>query len=131
MSEEREGDVVAASVMGAALGPAPIPDEDVVEGEPRGSTVVLRSSEDKRLNNGVWECTPGKFYLPHNYEETVTVISGRVTVTPEGGEPVELGPGDTAFFPAGTRVLWEVHETLRKAWHIYDSGGTLFAGSEG
>jgi uncharacterized cupin superfamily protein len=127
MSEGSEGSVVAESVMNAPLGPAPIPDEDIVAGEPKGSTAVLRSSDDKRLNNGVWECTPGKFYLPHNYEETVTVISGRVTVTPEGGEPLELGPGDTAFFPAGTRVLWEVHETLRKSWHIYDSDGSLFA----
>lgn len=130
MSETADG-VIAQSVMKAPLGPAPIPDEDIVEGDPKGSTVVLRSSEDKRLNNGVWECTPGKFYLPHNYEETVTIISGRVTVTPEGGEPVELGPGDTAFFPAGTRVLWEVHETLRKSWQIYDADGTLFAEAEG
>ena len=79
-------------------------------------------------NNGIWECTPGCFYLPHNYEETVTIISGRVTVTPEGGAATELGPGDTAFFPAGARVLWDVHETLRKSWHIYDAEGTLFSG---
>lgn len=122
--------VVAETVTDVALGPAPIPAEDIVEGDPKGSTAVLRSSDDKRLNNGVWECTPGKFYLPHNYEETVTIVRGRVTVTPEGGDPVELGPGDTAFFPAGTRVLWEVHETLRKSWHIYDAQGTLFAGPE-
>ena len=53
------------------------------------------------------------------------MVEGRVTVTPEGGEPTELGPGDTAFFPAGTRVLWEVHETLRKSWHIYDADGDV------
>ena len=30
-------------------------------------------------------------------------------------------------YSLGTRVLWEVHETLRKSWHIYDADGTLFA----
>ena len=125
MSES--ADVIKDSVTKASLGPAPIDPADIVAGEPEGSTVMLRQSDDKTLQNGVWHCTPGTFYLPHNYEETITVVEGRVTVTPEGGEPIELGPGDTAFFPAGTRVLWEVHETLRKSWHIYDADGTLFA----
>ena len=124
---ERTADVVKDSVTEANLQPAPINPDDVVDGDPQGASAILRQSDDKTLQNGVWECTPGKFYLPHNYEETITVLQGRVTVTPEGGEPTELGPGDTAFFPAGTRVLWEVHETLRKSWHIYDEDGTLFA----
>jgi uncharacterized cupin superfamily protein len=128
MSASSAAGVIAESVTDATLGPAPIPNEDIVSGSPEGSTVVLRSSEDFTRNNGIWECTPGKFYLPHTYEETVTILRGRVTVTPEGGEPSELHAGDTAFFPAGTRVLWEIHETLRKSWHIYDAEGTLFAG---
>lgn len=126
MSEPKR-DVVKDSVTEARLQPAPIDPANVVAGDPKGATTVLRQSDDKTLQNGVWECTPGTFYLPHNYEETVTVVKGRVTVTPEGGEPTELGPGDTAFFPAGTRVLWEVHETLRKSWHIFDADGTVFA----
>jgi uncharacterized cupin superfamily protein len=120
--------IVKDSVAEAQLQPAPLDPADVVDGEPRAASAILRQSDDLTLQNGVWECTPGTFYLPHNYEETVTVLAGRVTVTPEGGEPLELGPGDTAFFPAGTRVLWEVHETIRKSWHIYDAGGTVFAG---
>jgi uncharacterized cupin superfamily protein len=61
--------------------------------------------------------------------ETLTLIEGRVTVTPEGGEPVELGPGDTAFFPAGNRVLWDVHETIRKSWHLHDPTREYLSGS--
>jgi uncharacterized protein len=127
MSPDGSAKVIKESVVDAPLGPAPIDPEDIVSGSPEAGTVVMRASNDKRLVNGVWECTPGTFYLPHNYEETVTIVRGRVTVTPEGGEPTELGPGDTAFFPAGTKVLWEVHDTLRKSWHIFDAEGTLFA----
>ena len=90
----------------------------------------MRASDDATRANGVWQCTPGTFYLPHNYEETVTILDGSVTVTPEDGESVDLGPGDTAYFPEGTRVRWEVHDTLRKSWHIYDSTGELFGAGD-
>ena len=118
--------VVKETVLEADLGPAPIEPADVVEGEPVGESHVMRLSDDKRLSAGVWQCSPGRFYLPHNYEETVTILQGHATVTPEGGEAVELNAGDTAFFPSGTRVLWEVDQTVRKSWHIWDETGTLF-----
>ncbi len=42
------------------------------------------------------------------------VLSGRVTSTPDGGEPQELRPGDTAEFPRGWAGTWLIHETIRK-----------------
>jgi Predicted enzyme of the cupin superfamily len=32
-------------------------------------------------------------------ERVRDILSGRMTVTPDGGEPAEIGPGDTAVFP--------------------------------
>ena len=121
--------MVSSSVVDAAVEPQPIDPADIVSGSPDAATVVLRMSDDGTQAIGVWHCTPGVFYLPHDMAESLTLIEGRVTVTPDGGEPSELGPGDTAFFPAGNRVLWDVHETIRKSWHLYDPTGEHLSGS--
>jgi uncharacterized protein len=44
----------------------------------------------------------------------VHVISGEVFVTAETGLERRLGPGDMAFFPAGSRSLWRVPVAVRK-----------------
>jgi uncharacterized protein len=115
-------------VVGAPVEPCPIPAEDIVSGEPQAQWAVMWQSDDGHLFNGVWHCTPGAFYLD-NADETVCLIEGRATVTPEGGEPVNLKAGDTAFLPEGSRSLWEVHETVRKAFHHHDSSGQMLADS--
>lgn len=124
MPDKNPVQVLSLPIIDAPVQDAPIPSEDIVSGEPKGSFTVLWSNDDGTLNNGVWHCTPGVFYLDHA-DETVAFIEGRATVTPEGGEPVEIRAGDVGFFPAGTRVLWEVHETVRKAFHNHDPSGGL------
>jgi uncharacterized cupin superfamily protein len=53
---------------------------------------------------GVWEAMPGRFTATRGgYHEACQILSGRATVTPMGGWPVELGPGDT---PAGWTGVW-------------------------
>lgn len=129
MSDENVVKVVKLPIVGTpGMEPDPLPAGDIVSGDPQASVAVLWRNEEGTLFNGVWHCTPGSFYLDHA-AETVALIEGRVTVTPEGGEPVELQAGDVGFFPDGTRVLWEVHETVRKAYHNHDPAGRLLAGS--
>lgn len=108
----------AAQVPQAALDPWPLDPAQVVAGEPQASGTVLWKSADSRLANGIWECTPGAFTWVHA-DETLCVVSGRATVTPEGADPVELEPGVIAFFAEGTKTHWQVHETLRKAFHLH------------
>jgi hypothetical protein len=122
----RETMVFKLSVASAEVQPAPIPAEDIVSGAPEAHWAVLWRSDDGELFNGVWHCTPGAFYLD-GANETVCIIEGRATVTPEGGEAVHLEAGDTAFLPDGTRSLWEIHETVKKAFHHYDPGGQILA----
>jgi uncharacterized cupin superfamily protein len=113
------------TVMGAALDPMPIPDEWVIDGKPEASAMLLWRSEDGKQANGIWECTPGTFTWMHT-DETATILAGRVTVTPEGGAPLELAAGDLAFFPEGTKSRWEIHETIRKSFHLHAAEGLPF-----
>jgi uncharacterized cupin superfamily protein len=107
--------------------PAPIPAEDVISGEPESTMAILWRSDDDKLYNGVWHCTPGVFMLTHP-GETICLVEGRATITPEGGEPVTVVPGEVVFLPEGMRARWEVHETVKKAFHSHDSTGLLLSG---
>ncbi len=128
MSTDRLDEIGKLSISRAAVEPAPIPDDDIVSGTPQASVAILWRNREGTLFNGVWHCTPGTFYLEHA-DETVAFIEGRATITPEGGEPIEVSAGETAFFPDGTRALWEVHETVRKAFHNHDPAGRLLGDS--
>ncbi len=112
------------SVVDAPVEPAPIPPEDIISGEPESTMAILWRTEDGKLYNGVWHCTPGVFMLA-SPGETITLIEGDVTITPEGGDPVTVRAGEIAYIPEGTRAKWEVRETVRKGFHSYDSTGTL------
>ncbi len=120
--------IVKYPVIDAPVQPAPIPAEDVISGSPESTMAILWQSEDNTLYNGVWHCTPGVFMLSHP-GETICLVEGSATITPEGGEPVTVLPGEVVFIPEGTRARWEVHETVRKAFHSHDSSGTLLGGS--
>ncbi|MDX6626469.1 MAG: uncharacterized protein QOE56_1458 [Solirubrobacterales bacterium] len=124
MANQDPARVAKLSVVDAPVTSAPIPAEDIISGEPEAAVAMLWRNEEGTLFNGVWHCTPGAFYLDHA-DETVAFIEGRATVTPEGGDPIELTAGDSGFFADGTRVLWEVHETVRKAFHNHDPSGRL------
>lgn len=118
--------IVKYSVLAAPMEPAPIPPEDIVSGDPVSSIAILWHSDDNTHYNGVWHCTPGVFWLT-SPAETICLVEGRVTITPEGGEAVTVLPGEVVFIPEGTRALWDVHETVKKALHSHDSTGTLIA----
>ena len=60
---------------------------------------------------------PSRWSLDDN--EFVHILSGRMTVTPDGGEPTEIGPGDTAVFPRGWAGTWQIHETIRKLYVLF------------
>ena len=46
------------------------------------------------------------------------MMEGRVTITPEGGEAVILGPGDAFVIEPGFRGTWKIEEPIRKHFAI-------------
>ena len=51
--------------------------------------------------------------------EFIQLVAGSMTVTVDGGEPVKVNTGDSAFFPKGWSGTWDIHETLRKVYTIF------------
>lgn len=68
---------------------------------------------------GLWECEPGPSRWLFETNESITVISGRMTVTEDGGEPREVKAGDSAVFPRGWSGTWEIHETVFKFYTAF------------
>lgn len=90
----------------------------VVEGTPTMKTWVLHTSKDGSMISGYWEATPGAYHAVYTEYEFVHVIEGRMTITPDGGAPVHLGPGDAFVVEADFKGLWKIEETIRKHFDI-------------
>jgi len=96
------------------------PLEEAAAGTPmsvRGLTAWWADSSGAEA--GIWECTAGPSYWVQEENEVIYVLSGTLTVTPDGGQPVTLGPGDVAVFPRGGHGPWELHETVRKVYVVF------------
>lgn len=61
-----------------------------------------------------WGCGVSKFPWFYDQQEAAYIVRGKVTVTPDGGEPVEIKAGDYCVFPAGMGCTWDVQEALFK-----------------
>lgn len=80
---------------------------------------VERRSEAELATLGVsrwpiWEHDPARFPWTYDSEETCYFLEGDVTVTPEAGPPLVLGPGDFVTFPVGLSCTWEIRKKVRK-----------------
>ena len=104
------------------LGPSHLVDPATFTTE-NGSETVHKAFTNAQGNvtAGVWECTPCKEEIPrYGVDEICTVLSGSVTVTPEGGEAQTFGPGDSFVMPQDFKGTWHITETLRKFWMIVE-----------
>jgi len=75
--------------------------------------------EGSGQETGIWQCTAGPSYWVQEENEFIYILSGSLTVTPDGGKPVTFGAGDSAMFPRGWRGTWDLHETVRKVYAIF------------
>lgn len=69
---------------------------------------------------GVWECTPGRWRRQIVKAEFCQFLAGRCTFTADSGEVLEIEAGDAIFFPANTLGIWDVKETVRKSYLVFD-----------
>ena len=63
----------------------------------------------------IWTKEASTFPWTYDEPETCCLFEGEVVVTPDGGEPVTLEPGDLVTFSAGLSCTWEVRRPVRKA----------------
>jgi uncharacterized cupin superfamily protein len=105
------------------LTPWPGTNETVLDGTLQMRLRVLWASADGTAANGIWQADPVRLRLLHPFDETFVVLSGRMTVAPDGSEPQTMGPGDVITLPEGVSCEWTIHETVTKLFAIYRKEG--------
>jgi uncharacterized cupin superfamily protein len=94
-----------------------------MEGVAMEITVGRNPSEEELDEMGVrswpiWTKEASEFPWSYDATETCYVLEGRVVVTPDGGEPVEIQPGDLVTFPEGMSCTWRITEPIRKHYNF-------------
>jgi uncharacterized protein len=91
-----------------------------LSGHPIESVCELHN--DGRARTGVWECTPGRFDSARAGDtEVMHFVAGEATITSADGEVYEIRPGSVLVAPDGWRGTWEIRQTVRKVYTIWNT----------
>ncbi|MEH1937867.1 MAG: cupin domain-containing protein [Nostoc sp.] len=66
----------------------------------------------------IWKKEVSKFPWTYDSQETCYFLEGDVLVTPDGGQPVQMGKGDLVIFPAGMSCIWEITSDVKKHYYF-------------
>ncbi|MEH2235725.1 cupin domain-containing protein [Nostoc sp.] len=66
----------------------------------------------------IWKKEVSKFPWTYDSQETCYFLEGDVVVTPDGGQPVQMGKGDLVIFPAGMSCIWEIISNVKKHYYF-------------
>ncbi|KAH7517472.1 uncharacterized protein LOC107426454 [Ziziphus jujuba] len=72
-----------------------------------------------------WGCSPGKYQLKFDAEETCYLLKGKVKAYPKGSsEFVEFGAGDLVIIPKGLSCTWDVSVAVDKYYKFESSSSS-------
>lgn len=97
--------------------PAP---EKVLKGDPAQSVTNHYSSPCNQVHAGVWEGEPGQWTIRYTEHEYCEILQGVSVIRDEQGNAKTVRAGDRFVIPAGLVGTWEVLETCRKVYVMFE-----------
>jgi uncharacterized cupin superfamily protein len=97
----------------------PVAAAKLVHGKPMQRTWHHFTSHDDKLFVGLWEAEPGCWKVEYTENEYCRILSGRSLLRDADGNEHPLEPGDDFVIPRGFSGEWEVLETTKKVYVIY------------
>lgn len=94
--------------------------EKCLSGQPMQRTWHHFTSEDDKFFAGFWEAEPGCWKINYTENEFCQILAGRSILRDTDGNEHPLKAGDNFTIPAGFVGEWEVLETTRKIYVIYE-----------
>ena len=88
----------------------------VIRGNPRASVRYEFTDMHTGQALGIWRCTEGAFECTEKADELQTVLSGKLRLTGEDGQTVELNPGDSVYTRQGEKIIWDIVEEVTKVF---------------
>ena len=93
--------------------------EKCLRGQPLQRSWNQFTSTDEKFFSGFWEAEPGCWSISYTENEYCHILAGRSLLRDEQGREQVLQAGDQFIIPAGFCGQWEVLETTRKIYVIY------------
>lgn len=90
-----------------------------LEGHPLQRTWHHFTSADEKFFAGIWEAEPGCWMVSYTENEYCNILAGRSILRDEAGDERTVQAGDCFVIPAGFSGQWEVLDTTRKIYVIY------------
>jgi uncharacterized cupin superfamily protein len=99
---------------------APTPAEKCIKGQPLQRTWHHFTSSDEKFFVGLWEAEPGCWKISYTENEFCQILAGRSILRDADGNEHALRAGDNFTIPCGFEGEWEVLETTKKIYVIYE-----------
>jgi len=106
--------ILHSTLKDVQLEPDKIPAHWLLSGSPETRSKVLGRTHDRLAYVVLWECGATSYKWHYSRDEAYIVLSGEGFMTDEKGVEHRFGPGDVAFFPAGTNATWRHSDHFRK-----------------
>lgn len=99
----------------------PWPEEDILSGVSEHRYKILYSGD---IDVAIYEAKPMKLRLrDYPIDEFVTVVSGTLILTAEGGLPQQFDVGESVLVPKGFTGTWEMRGKFREMVVIMNESG--------
>lgn len=98
--------------------PAP---EKILKGDPLQTVYNHYDSPCGQMSAGVWEGEPGQWTVSYTEHEYCEIVQGVSVLRDETGGAKTLRAGDRFVIPAGFKGTWEVLESCRKVYVIFEN----------
>ena len=86
--------------------------------------IIVENPSDEMLHElealtwPIWEKEESEFPWSYEEKETCYLLEGEVTVTPDGGKPVNFRAGHLITFPQGMSCTWNISKAVRKHYRF-------------
>ncbi|MFT5789188.1 MAG: putative cupin superfamily protein [Shewanella sp.] len=94
--------------------------EKVLQGDPEQHLQNHYSSDCDQFHAGVWQGDIGRWKVNYSEHEYCEILSGTSIITDNGGNQTTVKTGDRFVIPAGFKGTWEVLESCRKVYVIFE-----------
>ena len=95
--------------------------DKLVRGNPQQRLWSHYTDASGQFFAGVWESEPGAWRVRYTEEEYCRILAGHSRLTGDDGQVLEVSSGDEFVIPRGYSGVWEVLETTRKTYVIFEA----------
>lgn len=96
-------------------------EEKRIHGNPLQQIWLEYTDPSESFFVGIWQSEPGKWHVSYTEEEYCHILAGLSKVVDAStGQEFTLSSGDRFVVPAGFKGTWEVLETTKKHFVVYE-----------